>query len=167
MIRSVLNTISRGLTLVCIVFMAAIVAVLFYAVVMRYVFHNPPSWSMEVSRLMFLWTVMLGSALVTRENSHIQITFILNALPKTPRTIWMVTMNLAMLFICLIIITEGIRIYPTVSEALSPSLGLSMGWFYLCIPVGAFFMALYVTENLIRTVNEYIRSLRSERNPCH
>src|SRR3989339_1992950 len=86
--EKILNCIEKILEMICTVFVGAIVLVLFYAVIMRYGFHKPPAWSIEVSRFMFLWMVMFGAALVTREKSHIEIDFIVNCIPLKVRFLW-------------------------------------------------------------------------------
>ncbi len=155
----VLNVIERILEGICTVFVAAIVVVLFYAVVMRYGFHKPPAWSIEVSRFMFLWMVMFGAALVTREKSHIEIDFIANLLPLKIRFFWINLLRLVMLSFCGVLVYYGLKILPIVGQANTPTLEMSMGWLYASVPAGGILMGLYILELFIRSLHQGYRSV--------
>jgi len=152
MVKKILDAIEKALKVICTVFMAVIVAILFYAVVMRYIFHQPPGWSIELSRYMFLWMVMFSVIVVTREQSHIQITFILDRLPDKVKFVWLNILRILMIGFCLIMIHQGLAIYPIVSEASSPALDISMGWLYLSVPVGGVLMGIYILEGIVVSV---------------
>ena len=55
--------------------MGAIIFLTFLQVVLRYAFHQPLSWIEEASRYLFVWIVMLGSAIAFRTGQHIRIDF--------------------------------------------------------------------------------------------
>lgn len=158
--EKVLNFIEKILEIICTVFVGAIVLVLFYAVVMRYGFHKPPAWSIEVSRFMFLWMVMFGAALVTREKSHIEIAFIVNYLPLKIRFLWINLLRLVMLAFCGVLVWYGVKIIPIVGQANTPTLEMSMGWLYASVPAGGFLMGAYILELIIRSLREGYRSVR-------
>lgn len=165
MIAKVLNTLEHALKIICGTVISSIVACLFYAVVMRYVFHKPPGWSMELSRYLFIWMVILSAVLITREQSHIQITFVTNLLPEKIRLIWLNIIRLLMLAFCWIMIQQGVNILPMVSEASSPTLGISMGWLYLTIPVGGILMGIYIFETMVLSLSAYFRKESKGENP--
>jgi TRAP-type C4-dicarboxylate transport system permease small subunit len=155
-----LNGFEKVLETICKVFVGAIVLILFYAVIMRYVFHKPPAWSIEVSRFMFLWMVMCGAALVTREKSHIEIEFIVNLIPEKIRFFWINLLRLIMLGFCGILIFYGLKILPIVGQANTPTLEMSMGWLYASVPAGGILMGLYILELLVRSLCQGYGSVR-------
>jgi len=160
--EKVLNFIEKILEMICTVFVGAIVLVLFYAVVMRYGFHKPPAWSIEASRFMFLWMVMFGAVLVTREKSHVEIDFIANLLPLKIRFFWLNLLRLLMLAFCGVLVYYGVKILPIVGQANTPTLEMSMGWLYASVPAGGFLMGVYILELIIRSLREGYRSVRLE-----
>jgi len=101
---------------------------------------------------MFIWMVMLSVIVVTREQSHIQITFILDHLPDRAKFVWRNILRILMIGFCVIMIRQGLAIYPIVSEASSPALGISMGWLYLSVPVGGMLMGIYILESIVTSV---------------
>jgi len=145
-----LDFFEKALNLICRIFVAAIVAIIFYSVIMRYVFLRPPPWAEELSRFIFIWIIMLGAVLVTREQSHIEFVLFLDLLPKKLRFILFNLTRLLMLFFCWVMVQQGLKIYPIVAEASSPTFGISMGWLYLSIPVGGFLMGICILWNIFK-----------------
>lgn len=139
------------LNLICRIFVGAIVAIIFYAVVMRYIFQRPPFWAEELSRFIFIWIIMLGAVLVTREQSHIEFVLIIQLLPKRLRFVLTMLIRLLMLAFCWVMVQQGLKIYPIVAEASSPTFGISMGWLYLSIPVGGLLMGICILENILKS----------------
>lgn len=164
MIRQVLNILERMLKIIVCLNLSIIVVVLFYAVFMRFVLHNPPSWSMELSRFLFIWMVMIGAALVTREQSHIQITFIAERLPDKFRLLWFIILRVIMLVFCLILIHQGSSILVFFMEEQSPALDIAMGWIYLSIPLGGSLMFIYLFENTFDMLFKRFKSGFSKEN---
>jgi len=142
----------KALNLICRILLAAIIAIIFYAVVMRYVFQRPPFWAEELSRFIFIWIIMLGAVLVTREQSHIEFVLLLDLLPERLKFVLLTLIRLLMIFFCWVMVQQGIKIYPIVAEASSPTFGISMGWLYLSIPVGGLLMAICILENIVKSV---------------
>ena len=155
MLSRVLNGIDMMLRVACGGLCGVLVAILFYAVIMRYVLHAPPAWSMELGRLLFLWMVILSAAVVTREQSHIQITLFVDKLPPWLRIVWSSILKLLMIGFCGILVRQGLLILPLVSEAATPTLGISMGWLYVSIPVGGLLMGVAALETLVRSIVDY------------
>jgi len=145
------NYFETGLNLICRIFVAAIVAIIFYSVIMRYVFLRPPAWSEELSRFIFIWIIMLGAILVTREQSHSEFVIFVDLLPKRLKLVLLTMIRLLMIIFCWVMVQQGVRIYPIVSEASSPTFGISMGWLYLSIPVGGLLMGICILENIVKS----------------
>jgi TRAP-type C4-dicarboxylate transport system permease small subunit len=133
---------------------AALVGMLFYGVVMRYAFRMPPAWTMEMSRYVFLWMVMFGAVLVTRDGDHIRMSFLLTLLPGRVRAVVQKAIEAVMLFVSCVMIIKGIAILPVVGEARSPTLGLPMSWLYASIPVGGALMVVYIIEKAFQVLRQ-------------
>lgn len=142
----------KVLSLISRIFVGATVAIIFYSVVMRYVFQRPPFWVEELSRFIFIWIIMLGAVLVTREQSHIELVLFVNLFPKKWRFVLSIFSRLLMVVFCWVMVQQGIKIYPIVAEASSPTFGLSMGWLYLSIPVGGLLMGICILENIMKSL---------------
>jgi len=82
-----------------IMFVTIIIAVFF-----RYVLRHPLTWSMEVSVIGFVWTVIFGACYTMRRRSHIKFTLIYDKLKPKPAAVFRMLGNLiiAVTFISLI-----------------------------------------------------------------
>lgn len=84
--------------------LAAMIALVFANVVLRYGFSSGLRSSVELSRLGFVWVVMLGSVLALRRGEHLAVTefsesFFPRAVPVLRRLSWLVILvAVSMLF---------------------------------------------------------------------
>lgn len=140
----------KGVTFVLQVLLCVIIFIVFYAIVMR-AFNYPPAWAEELSRFIFIWLLMLGAVVVTREQSHIEFTILVERLPRKLRVVLWHFTRLCMLAFCWVLLQQGIRIYPIVAEASSPTFAISMGWIYIAIPVAGFLMIVVIVEKMLRS----------------
>jgi len=80
---NIIDRISLAIGRVAMVFIATIVAVMFYEVVMRYVFERPTLWVNELSLWLGGMTYLLSGLYVMQQRGHIRI-FILYELVSRP-----------------------------------------------------------------------------------
>ena len=64
-----------------------IAIIVFVAVVMRYVFNEPPLWADEAPRVFFLWMTYLGIAVATKRGRNIRVTHFIDKFAPKPRVI--------------------------------------------------------------------------------
>jgi len=62
--------------------LAFMLIVIFYQVVARYVFNNPPTWSEELALLVMIWISLLGAGIGVRTGIHMKVEIFLNLFPK-------------------------------------------------------------------------------------
>ncbi len=165
-VENALGKLEALLNALCQLLLAVIIAVISYSVVMRYLLSRPPAWAEELSRFVFIWVVMLGAIVVTREGSHIEFTILLERLPAHAGVLVRTVNRLLMLGFCAVLFWQGVRIYPIVSEAASPTFAISMGWIYVAIPVGGALMAVYIVETLVKTALEWVHPGTKEKPLC-
>jgi len=68
-----MNKINKCLNWVSIISITAMLFIIFLQVIFRYVLHNSLTFSEELARYLFVWTVFMGSAVVARDNGHIVV----------------------------------------------------------------------------------------------
>lgn len=76
------DVIVKGLKYICILLTVAFTLVTFWAVIARYVFVKPLSWSEQLCRYLFIWSVMLYMPVIQRERGNLGFDLVLNRLPK-------------------------------------------------------------------------------------
>ena len=117
---------------------------IFLQVIFRYVIKAPLSFSEELARYMFVWSVAMGSALALRKRKHIGVEVFVQWLPVRFRDqVEIVGSLLSLLFFGLLVWYGFVMVGATMDQ-LSPALLLPMGYVYLAIPSSG--IVLFVCE---------------------
>ncbi|MGC2434623.1 MAG: TRAP transporter small permease [Desulfobaccales bacterium] len=135
---------ARILEVLVILLAAVIVGVVTTDVALRYLFGSALVFTEELSRYLMVWVVFLGSALAIRDNSHIRIGVFISRLPAGLKFLAELLSDISILVFCAVLIIEGVRILPAQFQENTTTLGITMFWFYLPIPLGCFLMAFFV-----------------------
>ncbi|MBB4827052.1 C4-dicarboxylate transporter DctQ subunit [Sporosarcina luteola] len=155
-IITILDRTEKLLNSSVIVIMIVMALVTFGQVVLRYVFKSPTIWSEELTRYLFVWLVLLTSAVAVRTNRHIKIDFLIKSLkPKLKLVLELITSALIIIFL-VILLREGISIVQGTVDAKSASLKISMALPYLAIPTGAVLMIIFFLELTLRNIRSYL-----------
>jgi TRAP-type transport system small permease protein len=133
--------------------LAAMIALVFVNVVMRYGFSSGIRQSVELARLWFVWIVMLGAAVVLRRGEHLAVAEFSEALfpravPTLRRICWVVVIvAVGMLFVGAL--NQTMANWKNISQLT----GLPSGLFYLAGVVSAIMMAGIAVVRLIDPMN--------------
>jgi TRAP-type transport system small permease protein len=133
--------------------MAAMIALVFANVVMRYGFSSGLRVSVELSRLGFVWVVMLGAVVVLRRGEHLAVTefseaFFPRAVPLLRRLAWIVILvSVSMLF------WGSLRQTIANWQNISPLTGLPTGLVYLSGVISGALMAFVAVVRLFGNPN--------------
>lgn len=129
---------------------AAVMAVMiFLQVIYRYVLADSLSYSEELARYMFVWSVALGSALALRNRAHIGVELVVERLPpRLARSASLLAGALNLLFFGLLI-RYGVEMVAATMDQESAALSLPMGYVYLAVPVSGVVLFLCETANLV------------------
>lgn len=110
----------------------------FYQVVSRFILQSPTAWSEAWTRASIIWVVMLGLSLAFRQGAMLGVDYLHSKLDKygygrllEHLVTLIVVAFLAFLLWLSISMTWRVR-FQTM-----PTLGVSISWVYLSIPVGA------------------------------
>lgn len=132
----------------------AMVLIMFYQVIMRYVFANSPAWSEELVRYLFIFNVMMAAAIAVRRNSHLQIDILLNVLKPRARTIFTVCATAVGTVFLVYLFILSLELVRSGMPNTSAGLGLPMSVSYTCVPVGTALMALTSVEVILKNLQE-------------
>lgn len=146
-LRTVVTRLLNVLTGTCFLVM---VGLTFWQVVMRYLFHSPLTWSEELVSYLFAWASLLGACLVTGERGHMSIPVICQKMPEpVQKCLGIVGEVIAFLFSIVILVYGGVQITQLSMGQMTASLGVSIGIFYVLLPVAGVLNALYSILNII------------------
>ena len=152
-ILNVLETIQKALLTVSV---PAMVLIMFYQVIMRYVFHNSPAWSEELVRYLFIFNVMMAAAIAVRRNSHLQIDVVLNALKPHMRRIFTICATAVGTVFLVYLFILSLELVRSGMPNTSAGLGLPMSVPYISVPVGTALMVLTSIEVILKNIQELV-----------
>ena len=145
------NVMNRGLDN-CVIGLTAILVVdVLWQVCSRYVFSSPSSWTEELATFLLIWVGLLGAAVAFREHAHLGIEYLPARMsPRIRCAVEVLALASTALFCVLVLVYGGATLVIRTVSLLqtSPALGLPMGYVYLALPVGGFFMTVYSLQFL-------------------
>ena len=119
------------------------------AVASRYIFKAPILASIEISRLLFVWSCFLAAALTYRRQAHVSITYIFDKFPERLQRGITLLLHLLILAFMAIVFYHSLIVNSLLWPSRLPMLQISQSWFYVPVPIIAVIMISYTIEFLI------------------
>ncbi|HBO37710.1 MAG TPA: TRAP transporter small permease [Pasteurellaceae bacterium] len=131
-------------------FLALIVILSGYGVVMRYVLNTPSAWVEEICVVFFIWFTFLASSALCKNNELIRIDYLLTKIPpKAANFIDGIIQPIVMLFCLGFMIYLGFKLLPMSKLRFTPALQISYVYIYAIIPISALFMFYYELRKIV------------------
>ena len=138
---------------VLVIGMMAVMSVVVLAqVFLRYVVQASLSWSEELARYLMVWIGLFGASLALQEGRHIEVTLLLDRMPRPLRKLCVGIALLAVLGFLGLVLHQGLVLTRNIWLQRSPAMNLPMVIPYAAIPLGAFFMMIQVMLGLCQLV---------------
>lgn len=132
--------------------MAVLVAVTLLQVYFRYFAGSSLDWSEELARYLFVWIAFLTGAVAVRRRAHVVVDILVVRLPPgLQRGLAVLTVGLTLVFLAFLAL-YGASLVRLVWTQTTPGLGVSRGYVFLSVPVGAALMFVNLAEVLWRLV---------------
>jgi TRAP-type transport system small permease protein len=137
----ILHLINKASIFLASIFLGIMVFAIFYQVVARYFFNNPPPWTEEISRYLQIWLVCLMVSPLLASSEHLEIDVVYDLMSKRNKRMLDIIRHVASLIFAVILVYFSIQLNLTKRPQFSPALEISMAWIYWSIPVMAFLVA--------------------------
>jgi TRAP-type C4-dicarboxylate transport system permease small subunit len=144
-----LNNIVKVLTILCL---SAITIFVSVEVILRYFFGATLYVTEQLTRYLLVWMVFLGSTLAIADNSHISIEILTARFRGRARAFFNLIAQALLLLFLVFLVIEGIQVLPFQVDQIISTLGVSIVWFYLAIPVGSLLMIANLLPKLWRNL---------------
>ncbi|MBU4531168.1 MAG: TRAP transporter small permease [Hoeflea sp.] len=132
--------------------MSVMAVMVFWNVVLRYGFNSGIPFSVEVSRILFVWIVFLGSVTALAQGLHMSVDSLVARLPRKLRTVCFLISHGLMLWCCWLI-WQGSWIQTLLNwNNRAPISGISVGTMYAAGLVASACMAVILLVNLWRSL---------------
>lgn len=134
------DVIARLSELISAIIMASMVVVVFTQVVLRFIFNSGIAWGDIYSRFSIIWSVMLYSNVLIKNNALIKVDFLDDLWPKKFINIRDAAYQVILLTILILLIVYGWLNAVAGLKSTIPGVKIKWFWVYLSIPTGAIFM---------------------------
>ena len=139
-------------------FFVVMVVSAFLQIFTRYVVNASLPWTDELARYTFIWSTMLGAALVHRKRGHIMIDLLVDRLVGQKQAVVKVGVDIFSLIILLVLVVQGTNMLQIGAMQITPTLEIPMSYVMLSVPVSAAYMCLVTIEHLIADIGAFKKS---------
>lgn len=147
MIKTLWALVAKAAEIFCVLGFAALVVAFTVQIFFRYVLNDPLSWTQEVSGILYVWVVCVGSATIVKEREHVSFNLIYESvLPKTRRMLALLGTGL-ILVVLLLSLYGNYDYIAFTGRQKSPTLRLPMTVVFSAFGV---FMVLLIINSAVR-----------------
>ena len=128
------------------------------SIAMRYFLGQPISWSNAVARYVYIYIVLIGSAISYMLEGHAVIESFYNIMPRGVKMVFDLAHYLIVMGLSALLIVKGVKYTISMWGVHSPVLSFfSMGIVYLALPICFVIIFLYLLRKTIGLPGEYGR----------
>ncbi|MCY7306870.1 MAG: TRAP transporter small permease [Rhodoferax sp.] len=140
-----------------VVFMVAMVFMVFGNVVLRYAFNSGIAISEEMSRYCFVWLTYIGAMVAMREGGHLGVDTLVKHLPLLGKKVCLFLSESLMLFCNGLFFLGTWKMHDVQLTSISPVAGISMIWVFGIGYVVAVVMGIFNINVLVRLLGGKLR----------
>ncbi len=126
-------------------------------VVLRYVFHNPGSFTEEFVRYMFIYCIFLSIPYALKENAHIVTDIIPQSWPRNIHLFFNLFSTAVFFIFSLFMIWIGNDYVSNLVRFERPTeaMGVPMWWFAMAVPLGFVITAIRAVQRFVAILRSY------------
>jgi TRAP-type C4-dicarboxylate transport system permease small subunit len=129
-LQAIVRYFFKLLEVLVVVFMVAMVVMVFGNVVLRYGFNSGISISDEMSRYCFIWLTYVGAMVAMREGGHLGVDTLVKHLPIHGKKVCLFLSETLMLLCNALFFLGTYKMHELQVTNISPVVGISMIWVY-------------------------------------
>lgn len=158
-LKRIWNPIDRvvftALKYLCAAMLAALILIVFYIFIGRYVLHDSPMWGEPLSLLLLTWMSILGSALVLRTDEHLRVTMFDEKMTKSQLFLTDILSLVCVLAFSVFLIVYGVQLMKQARTNTIAGINVPYAWMYASLPVTG---ALYI----MALISQWVRRLEQK-----
>nr|WP_272213605.1 TRAP transporter small permease [Marinicella sp. W31]MDC2879566.1 TRAP transporter small permease [Marinicella sp. W31] len=157
--------VDRFLATTCITLCGLLTVIVTWQVVSRYVFSSAGALTEELAKIMFVWLVLLGAALLFGEKGHMNIGIFVDAFSSARlKGVFHLTADiLILLFVVAILLIGGLdAVDRTMRQTNAAIPFLRTGQIYLALPICGAFSAYYCLYNIWNDIRALLRPANTQ-----
>ena len=152
-----LDGLTKVLRVILIVLLAAMVLIMFFQAIMRYVFANAQPWCEELTLYLGIFCIFLGLGIATRHESHLQVDFLMNLYGPRLKCLMAALCSIVAVIVMIIFGVYSISLIQHATGR-SVTLPVTMGQIYTIFPVGSLLICLYSVELIAKNIIGFLHN---------
>lgn len=144
-----MRILDRTTQAILVFLVAALVAIVFGQIVMRYATTDVPPWTEEVARYLFAWIVFIGTAVAYRQKTHVVIDILVSRMPPAVQRGAQLAILIATALFLSVILYHGILNLLDEINDFSPVMQISMAIIHLPLSVGMTLLFICVAADIV------------------
>lgn len=124
--------------------------VLFWQVIARFLINASSSWTEELASYSLVWIVMIGISIGVHELTIPKVEIFTNKLAPRAQTVLEVVVHALCCLLFLVFAVKGIQMAQKMLPQKVASLGVSVTYFYLAIPIGGIVDLFFSVEHILK-----------------
>lgn len=154
---AVCGIVARATEALLATMMAAMVVLVLWAVIGRFILHSAPNWLEEIAGFLFLWIVLAGGALGVYRDTNPRVNILMDRLPALLRDDLRLIADVTVLAYAAFLIDNGARFIHSVRNISAPGSGISMGYPDASLAVAGMLMTLFMVRTIYRETSWNVR----------
>jgi len=146
LLQKILNKYNNFIKIVTVISFCSMIMFAFIQVVFRYVFNISMMWIGEVSRLLLIYSIFLGSIIAHLYSEHPEINFFIEKIPPGKKIYFKLLKHLIVYFVLICMFYYGIVLYIKLGMIKTSALRFLWKYILLVVPI----TALSITFNQIK-----------------
>ena len=118
-------------------------------IISRVVFNSPFTWTEEAARLVFIWLIFMGISYGTKYDKHINVTIVLDKMPKKVSVLFTIFWDIVALAIFVWIGFYGVQYIIYMSNSVTSVLRINQGITTSIVAISAILNVIRIIEKLI------------------
>ncbi|MDF2586850.1 MAG: transporter small permease [Anaerocolumna sp.] len=153
---SIKRILDKTIEWICVILLSLMTILVTYQVIVRYFFNNPNAYTEIISKYMFVWLIMYGSAYVFGLREHMNIAVVREKMPAKARIIIEIISE-----VIIVLFTVGVLVYGGFKQMadqmvqLDATLQIPMGVIYSAVPISSCFIIFYFLFNERNLLREF------------
>jgi TRAP-type C4-dicarboxylate transport system permease small subunit len=143
---------TRGLEILCALMLAVMVVLLFIQVFSRYALSDPPDWTEELARAVFVYLSFVGGALAIVRNAHLKIQTLHERLAPNARAALDIALTLVGVLFLAVVVLHSFTLLSQLAHQPMTSVPISKAFVFAGVPVGCGLMLVYELRRLVASV---------------
>ena len=152
MLNGLLKKYNKMIEVITIILFSSLMISVVIQVFYRYILNTPITWIEELSRILLIWTIFMGSIIAHYNHGHPKIEYFIDRIPDRLRIYFRIFGQVIIYLVLFCMFYYGIKLFGLMELIRTPALRMPFKYIVISIPITAvsmFFNHIRFTYDLL------------------